>query len=77
VEGTQTTHISGADISSLVDALLVLQYCDDGRGLQRRLLVIKSRASAHSMAYHEMMITDRGIEVGWLAAEPETRKARR
>lgn len=57
------TRISGVGISSLVDTLIALQYWDDGRELRRRLLVVKSRGSRHSMAYHPFTITDNGLAV--------------
>jgi circadian clock protein KaiC len=56
-------EISGIGISSLVDTVLVLQYADDGEGLRRRLLVMKSRGTAHSPRYHDVVISDRGIRI--------------
>ncbi|MFO8013736.1 MAG: circadian clock protein KaiC [Phycisphaerae bacterium] len=57
----QTTQISGSGISSLVDVLLAMQYVDDGERLRRRLVVIKSRGTKHSMRYHDFTIGDCGI----------------
>lgn len=59
----QVTHISGFGISSVADTLIVLQYIDDGIKFGRRLLVIKSRGSNHSMLYHPFIITHQGIEI--------------
>lgn len=58
------THIGGVGISSLVDTLIVLQYHDDGHELRRQLVVVKSRGSSHSMAYHPFTITGDGFAVG-------------
>jgi circadian clock protein KaiC len=60
-ENDAITRISGAGISSVVDTLVVLQYQDDGRVLGRRLLIVKSRGSRHSMQYHPFAITGDGI----------------
>ena len=55
--------ISGAGISSLVDTLVALHYADDGRALSRRLMVVKSRGSSHSHAYHPFRIGEHGLEL--------------
>jgi circadian clock protein KaiC len=55
--------ISGIGISSIIDALLWLRFIEEGNRLQRKLLVIKSRGSKHSNQYHDLRITDHGIEV--------------
>ncbi len=57
----QVTQITGLKIASVVDTLVSLYYVDDGTRLSRRLLVVKSRGSNHSMRYHPFVITDRGI----------------
>jgi circadian clock protein KaiC len=57
------TQISALRLSSVIDMLVLLQYVDDGAKLSRRLLVVKSRGSAHSMNYHPFSITGRGIEI--------------
>lgn len=52
---------SNMDISSLVDALLLMRYVPKGAEIGRLLVVIKSRGMAHSNKYHEFRITDQGI----------------
>jgi circadian clock protein KaiC len=59
----EITHLSGIGLSSLVDTMIALQYVDDGVEMTRRLLVVKSRGSAHSMSYHPFAITDGGIDL--------------
>jgi len=63
------SSVCGAGISSLVDTLVALQYVDDGRELRRRLVVVKSRGTRHSMAYHRLFIGDDGISVERLGPE--------
>ncbi len=58
----QVMQITGDRIASLVDTLVTLYHVDDGTRLCRRLLVVKSRGSNHSMRYHPFVITGRGIE---------------
>ncbi len=59
----QVLQITGHRIASLVDTLVTLHYVDEGTRLARRLLVVKSRGSDHSMRYHDFVITGRGIEL--------------
>ncbi len=67
----RVTGDGGEGVSSLVDTMVGLQYEDDGRRLRRRLLVIKSRGTGHSMLYHRFEITGHGIE---LADDDRSRK---
>lgn len=69
--GEVPLRISGIGISSLVDALIGLDYRDDGERLHRRLIAVKARAIKHSMAYHEMRITDHGIALDLSNLRPE------
>lgn len=64
-----SNSISGVGISSLVDALIVLEQDWPADEHRRRLLIIKSRGCRHSHAYHQFQITDHGIEI----AETESR----
>jgi len=61
----EVTHISGLKISSVVDTLAALYYQDDGTKICRRLLVVKSRGSNHSMKYHPFVITGQGIDMAF------------
>ncbi|MBK8120052.1 MAG: hypothetical protein IPK39_13435 [Sulfuritalea sp.] len=56
-------EISGIGISSIIDTILILRLATEESGLQRKLLVVKSRGSGHSNRYHKLSITDGGIEV--------------
>lgn len=56
-------QISGFRLSSVMDMLVSLQYVDNGTGLSRRLLVVKSRGSGHSMQYHPFTLTGLGIDI--------------
>lgn len=67
--------VSGIEIASLMDALIALGYALGERDIRRRLLVIKSRGAAHSMRYHELTISDRGISLKSDEAPPEGRRS--
>lgn len=54
-------ELSGVEISSLIDAVLSLHLADDGGELNRTLICLKSRGSAHSNQYREYRITGEGI----------------
>lgn len=54
-------RIDNVGISSLIDTVLVIRYVTHGETVQRRLLVLKSRGSAHSNHVHRLDITDDGI----------------
>jgi circadian clock protein KaiC len=55
-------EISGIGISSIIDAIITLQYKDVGNQTTRVLHVIKSRGSKHSNRYHTYSLTDDGIQ---------------
>ncbi len=57
------TEISGIGVSSLVDAIIALEYFYEEQSMSRRLAIIKSRGSAHSTNYCGMRITDAGIRL--------------
>ena len=54
--------LTGVNFSSVIDTVILLQFVDAGEEIKRRLLVMKSRGSAHSNRYHFYRITGRGIE---------------
>lgn len=56
-------EISGIGISSLIDTVIQLRLDEDGGSLKRKLLVMKSRGTAHSNRYHDFFITDHGIDL--------------
>ena len=57
------TEISGIGVSSLVDAIITLEYYFSEKKMKRQLMVLKSRGSAHSLDYCQMQITDSGIRL--------------
>ncbi len=61
---------SGIGISSLVDTILLLDYIFIDERLHRRLVVLKSRGTAHSHEYCQMLITNDGIMINPTAAKP-------
>ncbi|MFO7652945.1 MAG: circadian clock protein KaiC [Candidatus Krumholzibacteriia bacterium] len=62
-------RISGVGMSSLIDTAISLQLRGDERELRRRLVIIKSRGSRHSLRYHLFTIGDDGLHVGEAPAE--------
>jgi circadian clock protein KaiC len=57
------SDISGLNISSLADTVVVLRYIDVGGEMNRMLLVIKARGRRHSNQYREFLITSQGIGI--------------
>jgi len=58
--GSQT-HLSGVGASSIIDTLIVLRFVEIAGRVQRDLLIVKSRGTAHSNRHHRFCITDNGI----------------
>ncbi len=56
-------EISGIGVSSLIDTVIQLRLVEKDGSLQRQLMVMKARGSAHSQRYHEFRITDHGIDL--------------
>lgn len=57
------TEISGNGISSMVDTVIKLDYCENYGELTRLLQVLKTRGSAHSNQKREYRITSQGIHI--------------
>jgi circadian clock protein KaiC len=57
------SEISGIGISSLIDTVIQLRLIESNGVLHRRLQVVKSRGTRHSLRFHEFIITDRGIDL--------------
>ncbi|MBF0420485.1 MAG: circadian clock protein KaiC [Magnetococcales bacterium] len=55
------TELSSVEVSSMIDTVLALNMVQSGGELNRLILVLKSRGSAHSNQYREFAITDQGI----------------
>lgn len=56
-------EVSGIGISSLIDSVIQMQLVEYAGVLKRKLLVVKSRGSAHSHRHHNIEISDRGINI--------------
>ena len=50
-------------VSSLMDTVIKLQYAQSGGEVNRLILAMKSRGSAHSNQYREFKIGDDGIDI--------------
>jgi len=56
-------EISGVGVSSLVDALLLLEQEWPEGAHRRRLLIVRIRGSRHSHVHHDFKISDHGIQI--------------
>jgi len=48
---------------SIADSLILLENVTEGIELKTRLLIHKMRGTNHSRKYHNVMITDKGLEI--------------
>jgi len=55
-------ELSGIGFSSVVDAVIQLRFVEIGAEINRQMLIVKSRGSAHSNRRQSYVITSRGIE---------------
>ena len=60
-EGGETLDRAGANITSLVDAWLLLRNVERNNNRVRTVSILKSRGMAHSSATHPFSITSRGV----------------
>jgi circadian clock protein KaiC len=56
-------EISGVGISSLIDSVIQLRLVEDAGVMWRKLLVVKSRGSAHSHRHHNFQISSQVINI--------------
>ncbi len=63
ISGPESAEASGADISSLVDAWLLLRDIESGGERNRGVYILKARAIAHSNQIRELLITNHGVEL--------------
>jgi circadian clock protein KaiC len=56
-------ELSGIGFSSVVDAVIQLRFVEKGREINRQVLIVKSRGSAHSNLRQPFAITSLGIEI--------------
>ncbi len=61
--GSDSPEQSGVEISSLVDAWLLLRDIEMGGERNRGLYILKARGIAHSNQIREFLLTQRGIEL--------------
>jgi circadian clock protein KaiC len=61
--GLPFQDLSGFGVSSLVDTIICLQFAENEGRLRTRLLVVKSRGTAHARDYQELRIGNHGIEI--------------
>lgn len=57
-------EITGIDLSSVIDTVILLRNVEEKGELHRVLLVLKSRGRFHSNKCHGFRITDNGIKIG-------------
>jgi circadian clock protein KaiC len=56
-------EITGMDLSSLIDTVIMLNYFQDDGAYRRELVILKSRGRRHSHLAHGFHITDHGIDI--------------
>ncbi len=61
--GGMQEDITGLKFSSMVDNVIVLRYIESDGEVNRLLIVMKARGSAHSNQYREFSITDNCIDI--------------
>lgn len=59
----ETQEITGIDLSSMIDTVIILRNVEKGSQYKRELAVLKSRGRQHSNKVHEFHISGRGIEI--------------
>jgi circadian clock protein KaiC len=58
------THEERGRLSFIVDTLIMLRYLEIDSAIQRAIVVLKMRSSAHDTAIHGYTIADNGLTVG-------------
>lgn len=66
----KTSEITGIDLSSVIDTVIILRYVETGGEFRRQLAILKSRGRKHSQKVHEFRISRNGIVLQ--AGEQET-----
>ncbi|MEI8194390.1 MAG: circadian clock protein KaiC [Phycisphaerae bacterium] len=61
IEGSEDEALSGIGLSSVVDAVIQLRFVETDQVINRQMLIVKSRGSAHSHRRQPFLITNRGI----------------
>ncbi len=56
-------EITGLDLSSIIDTVILLRNVETDRGYERKLVILKSRGRSHSNMIHDFRITSHGVKV--------------
>lgn len=65
----ETQEITGIDLSSMIDTVIILRNVERNGRYIRQLAVLKSRGHLHSDKVHEFYLTSQGVEVLTATAE--------
>lgn len=65
----ETQEITGIDLSSMIDTVIILRNVEHNGQFLRELSVLKARGRQHSNRVHEFQITNNGVKVLNLRAE--------
>lgn len=60
---SKTDEITGIDLSSVIDTVVLLRHVESRGEMNRSLFVLKSRGQKHSNKTYEYRITSQGIEI--------------
>ncbi len=61
--GARREEITGMDLSSIIDAVIMLRNIEEGGMFRRKLGILKARGRDNSPHVHDFQITDHGVEV--------------
>jgi len=59
----ETQEITGIDLSSMIDTVIILRNVEQNGQFQRELSVLKARGRLHSNKIHAFQISDHGVSV--------------
>ncbi|HND50126.1 MAG TPA: ATPase domain-containing protein, partial [Anaerolineales bacterium] len=59
----ETQEITGIDLSSMIDTVVILRNVEYNGQFQRELSVLKARGRQHSNKVHKFQITDHGVSI--------------
>jgi circadian clock protein KaiC len=59
--GGKTSEITGIDLSSVIDTVIILRHVETDGAFRRQLAILKSRGRQHSQKVHEFHICRNGI----------------
>ena len=59
----KTSEITGIDLSSVIDTVIILRYVESKGEFRRELAILKSRGRKHSQRIHVFRISNQGIEL--------------